>query len=179
MHNIALMPSRLILAFAFSLALHGSLFVADAFKHLSAEVPRPALQAKLRQPPERDRPPADPLLKNTLEAEAPPRAAAPPPPMKSAKPGRRSVEQRTVGAAQKKLSKHLYYPPEAVSRGIEGDVHLLLTLATGGNIIDVHVAASSGHAVLDNAAVKAAYAMGAIGETEARELILPVIFRLQ
>lgn len=174
------MPSRLIFALALSLALHGGLFLVDAFKRLSAAPPRQALQAVLRPLPEPETPPPDPVLKNTLEAdETPPAAAKPPPPAKTPQADRRNAGQREVRAAQKKLSKHLYYPPEAAGRGIEGDVHLLLTLAPGGRIVDVHIAAGSGHPVLDNAAVKAAYAMGAVGETGARELILPVIFRLQ
>ena len=173
------MPSRLFLALALSLALHGSLFLADAFKRQPDAPLRSALQAVLRPPPEREALPPDPMLKNTLEAEKTQPATQPLPPVKTPQAGRRNVEQRAVRVAQKKLSKHLYYPPEAVSRGIEGDVHLLLTLAYGGRIVDVHIAASSGHPILDNAAVKAAYAMGAVGETGARELILPVIFRLQ
>lgn len=172
------MPPRLIFALALSLALHGSLFLAGAFKRLSAAPPRPALQAVLRPLPEPETPPPDPVLKNTLEADETPPAAKPPP-AKTPQAGRRNAGQREVRVAQKKLSKHLYYPPEAVSRGIEGDVHLLLTLAPGGRVVDVRIAAGSGHPVLDDAAVKAAYAMGAVGETGARELILPVIFRLQ
>ena len=87
--------------------------------------------------------------------------------------------KQAVKVAQKKLSQHLYYPPEAVKRGIEGEVRLLLTLTADGHIADINIAATSGHPMLDNAALKAAYAMGALSGTEARELILPVIFRLQ
>jgi protein TonB len=43
----------------------------------------------------------------------------------------------------------------------------------------VSIAASSGHAILDQAAVKAAYAMGKVNWVQSRELILPVIFRLE
>ena len=82
-------------------------------------------------------------------------------------------------AAQRKLSKHVFYPPEAVSRGLEGDVRLIVKLASDGRIDDVQLAASSGHPLLDNAAIRAAYAMGSLAGASGRELIVPVYFRLQ
>ena len=33
--------------------------------------------------------------------------------------------------ARRKLAEHVYYPPEAIRLGLEGEVRLLLTLATG------------------------------------------------
>ena len=57
-------------------------------------------------------------------------------------------------------------------------MRLLVRLTPDGRVDDVSVAASSGHAILDNAAIKAAYAMGALPGGP-RELILPVIFQLQ
>lgn len=168
------MPSRLILALALSLALHGSLLLPDAFKRLPAAPPRPALQALLRLPPL-----VEPLLKNTLDAEKAPPAAKLPLPPKTPGTVRTTSVKRAVKAAQKKLSSHLYYPSEAVKRGIEGEVRLLVSLSAEGRIADVSIAASSGYSILDNAAVKAAYAMGALPGSDSRELILPVIFRLQ
>ncbi len=187
LHNIALMLPRLTLALALSLALHGSLLLPDAFKRPSAALPRPALQALLRLPPREEIPPVDPLLKNTLEAEKEHKkehkevasTVRQPTLDKKPKPARTITAKQAVKVAQKKLSQHLYYPPEAVKRGIEGEVRLLLTLTADGHIADINIAATSGHPMLDNAALKAAYAMGVLSGTEARELILPVIFRLQ
>ena len=71
------------------------------------------------------------------------------------------------------------YPPEAIAGNIEGDVRLLLVLSEDGAISDVQIAASSGHAILDNAAIKAAYAMGRLPGVAAREMLLPVSFRLR
>ena len=82
-------------------------------------------------------------------------------------------------AAQRKLSQHLFYPPEAIARGIEGEVRLILKLSADGAVENVSIAASSGSPLLDNAAIKAAYAMGSLTGANSRELILPVIFRLQ
>lgn len=185
LHNSALMSRRLILAIALSLALHGGLLLPDALKRLTAAPPPPALQATLRLPP-RPETSAEPLLKNTLDDEpAPKTVKAPTPapePKKSAakpQPKTKPVIKREVQAAQKKLAQHLYYPPEAVARGIEGEVRLRITLTEDGSIADVNIAASSGHPILDNAAIKAAYATGRLSGATTRELILPVIFRLQ
>ena len=177
LHNTALMLPRLIPALALSLALHGVLILPDLLKRLAVASPRPALQASLRLPP-RPEPLSEPLLKNTLDnEEAPPVAKLPPPPTLQPKP--RNTTKREVQVAQRKLSEHLFYPPEAVARGIEGEVRLILKLSAEGAIDDVSIAASSGHTILDNAAIKAAFAMGRLTGATSRELILPVIFRLQ
>ncbi len=172
------MPPRLILAFALSLAMHGVLFLPDLLKRFTVAPPRPALQASLRLPPKAETQPAGPLLKNTIDAEEAPRAARPPP-VATPKLAPRPAARKEVQAAQRKLSEHLFYPPEAVARGIEGDVRLILKLSADGAVEEVSIAASSGHASLDNAAIKAAYAMGRLTGATSRELILPVIFRLE
>ena len=69
----------------------------------------------------------------------------------------------------------MYYPPEAIAQGLEGEVRLLLRLAEDGRLLAVSVAASSGFP----AALEAAHAMGRIPEAGVRELLLPVVFRLQ
>lgn len=173
------MPSRLIIALALSLALHGVLFVPDILERRTVARPRPALEAMLRLPPEVA--PAEPLLKNTLDAEATPAtqvAPVEPVPVKPTPTTRKTV-QRETRLAQRKLSEHLFYPPEAIAQGIEGEVRLILRLGVNGEVEDISVAASSGHAILDKAAIKAAYAMGRLTGVTSRELILPVIFQLQ
>lgn len=177
LHNTALMSPRLIFALALSLALHASLVLPDLLGRLAAARPRPALQAVLRLPPKPETPPpAEPLLKNTIDPEeAPPAVKPQPTPPAKAK----TVAKREVQAAQRKLSEHLFYPPEAIARGIEGEVRLILKLSADGAVDNVSIAASSGYPLLDNAAIKAAYAMGSLTGASSRELILPVIFRLQ
>lgn len=119
-------------------------------------------------------PPVDSLLKDTLATSEKPKPAKP---VRDDKPGtgHRAAEQ----AATKKLAKHIFYPPEAVAAGLEGEVRLLLTLDERGAVREVQVAASSGHAILDQAAMRAAYAMGSLPGLDRREIILPVTFRLQ
>lgn len=180
------MPLRLILALALSLAVHSALFLTDILKRISVAPPRPALQATLRLPPVTEVPSTDPLLKNTIDPEEAPQVATPPPPppppVISPRPPvaqAKSVAKREVQVAQRKLSEHLFYPPEAVARGLEGEVRVIVKLNADGGVDEVSIAASSGYPILDNAAVKAAYAMGRLTGASSRELILPVIFRLQ
>ena len=182
------MSSRLLLALAISLALHASLLTPDLLTPRVAAPQRVALRAQLRAAPQPltpaavAAPPAETLLKNTLADKDAPPAAKPPAATvaKPATPARASKDatRRDVNRAQRKLSEHLFYPPDALARGIEGEVRLLVRLTPDGRVFDVSVAASSGHAILDNAAIRAAYAMGAL-PGGARELILPVVFQLQ
>lgn len=178
LHNTALMPPRLLFAFALSLVLHGGLLVPDILKRPSAVPPRPALQALLRLSPTPDILPAEPLLKNTLDTEETPEIAKPVPSIPSPV-GKHTTARRDVQIAKKKLSTTQFYPIQAVEHGIEGDVRLILTLSADGSVEGVTIAASSGHPLLDNAAIKAAYAMGKLTGVTSRELILPVSFRLE
>lgn len=167
------MPSRrLPLAFAASLLLHG-LILAGGFAPAppAPATATPAMLDATLLPPARAE--AEPLLKDTL-AEAEPQPRPPPRPAPDTR-GRRPAD----GGAQRKLAEHVYYPPEAVARGLEGEVRLLLTLAADGTVLDAQVASGSGHEILDRAALRAAYAMGRLPAGGPRELILPVVFRLR
>ena len=174
------MPFRLFIAFALSLILHGGLLTPEIFRRLVVPV-SPPLQATLRLPPKPQPPlevPPETLLKNTLdESESPPSEVKPLPPKPSAPST--SMRKRETSLAQRKLSEHLFYPPEAVARGLEGEVRLILKLGENGTIEEVLIAAGSGHAILDKAAIRAAYAMGRLPGVSSRELIFPVVFRLQ
>lgn len=177
LHNTALMSLRLLCALALSLALHATLALPDLLGRLTVARPAPALRAVLRLPPAAEPMAAEPLLKDTLAPEEAPPKPQPKPAAPATPP--QAVAKREVQAAQRKLSQHVYYPPEAVARGIEGEVRLIVKLSADGEVDDVSIAASSGHPLLDNAAIKAAYAMGRLTGASSRELILPVIFRLQ
>lgn len=172
------MPNRRLLpALAASLALHLALLGLGLPPGKVSPRETPAMLSARLLPPATVRP-AEPLLKDTLaEAEAPRAAPAQPRPAdaKSRRPAPRTPE----AAAQRKLSEVLFYPPEAVARGLEGEVRLLLTLDGNGTVRDAQVAAGSGHPLLDDAAVRAAFAMGSLPEAGAREVILPVVFRLR
>ncbi|MCU0812411.1 MAG: TonB family protein [Thiobacillaceae bacterium] len=175
------MPSRLILALAFSLVLHAVVLFWDAVRFADRPAAQPPLAASLRLPAKTPPRAEDPLLKDTLSADPP--TVKPPPATRPATstglPLNKAAAKRQVEAAKRKLSQHVYYPPDAVARGLEGEVRLLLRVSDDGHVSDVSIAASSGHAILDQAAVKAAYAMGKVNWVQSRELILPVVFRLE
>jgi protein TonB len=163
------MSHRLIIAFTLSLVLHGGLLFAGA-PGSPAAARLPALRASLRPPPDPVRlfepAAAESLLKDTLADETPEEpvtAPLPPPPPPSearetltASPS----ETRAMEAVRKKLSEYVFYPEPARRLGIEGTVTLYVELADDGRVEDVRVVESSGHAILDNAAIKGFYAVG-------------------
>jgi protein TonB len=182
LHNMALMKPRLIPALALSIALHIGIFLPDFVNSLALAGKAPALLATLRLPPKPEVP-TESLLKNTIDAEQMPQVAVPPhimptPARVNAKSEARRAT-REIERTQRKLSKQLFYPPEAVERGIEGDVWLILKYSADGEIIDVGIATSSGHPILDNAAVKAAYAMPKDAGAASREEIVRAHFHLE
>lgn len=179
------MPSpRLLLAFVASMLIHATLFGGGTLLASRRTHPPPGgpltpamIEARLHAPAA-----VEPLLKDTLgESESSPPAARPvPPPVPTPGPKTAAATARkTTAGAQRKLAEHLYYPAAAIAAGMEGEVRLLLTLSPTGEILDAQVARGSGHTLLDQAAVRAALAMGALPDVEKTELILPVVFRLQ
>jgi protein TonB len=87
------------------------------------------------------------------------------------------LEGGSLRRAQAALSQHLFYPPDAIARGLEGDVILLLTLAPNGQLASAEIARSSGHALLDQAALDAARHIGMLPGNP-RQTLFPVKFRL-
>ena len=73
----------------------------------------------------------------------------------------------------------MFYPPEAIERGLEGEALVLLFLDEAGNAIAARIEASSGHAILDAAAVRAARTLKSLPASAPREALLPVRFRLR
>ena len=81
--------------------------------------------------------------------------------------------------ANAQLARELFYPPEAIARGLEGQTLVLLFLDASGNAIAARVEASSGHALLDDAALRAAKTLRTLPDNAPREALLPVRFRLR
>ena len=77
------------------------------------------------------------------------------------------------------MSRALLYPREAIEQGIEGEATVLLFLDESGNAIAARLEASSGHALLDDAAVRAARTLRGLPSGAPREALLPVRFRLR
>lgn len=82
-------------------------------------------------------------------------------------------------SAAEQLQRELPYPPEAIERGLQGEALVLLFLDQSGNVIAARLESSSGHALLDDAAVRAARTLHALPASAPREALLPVRFRLR
>ena len=160
----------LYLALLLSLAAHTALIVAPTWLAATPRpLPTPGIDARLLPLP------APVAMAEAVSTEAssgerviPQRLAAPP----------RSLQGSSLHRAQAALSEHLFYPPEAVARGLEGEVILLLTLTESGQLASAAIARSSGHALLDQAALDAARHIGALPGNP-RQTLFPVSFRLQ
>jgi protein TonB len=78
-----------------------------------------------------------------------------------------------------RLSEELLYPADALRRGLEGEVVILVELGEGGRILDASIASGSGHPTLDDAAVRAVKRLGSLGPASAhKSILLPVRFRI-
>ena len=161
----------LYLALLLSLTLHAALIVVPTWLAANKHpLPTPSIEARLIPQPK-------PLaIAEAVSTEAGStdtgtilrRLAAPP----------RSLQGNSLRQAQAALSKHLFYPPEAVALGLEGEVILLLSLGERGQLVSAAIARSSGHALLDQAALDAARHIGALPGNP-RQTLFPVSFRLQ
>lgn len=177
---------RLMACLAGSMLLHaGSIALLAAEWPGTTQQPKlsPPIEARLRQlpPVATAAAPADRLMKDTLsDSPAPPATSAMQPSVSLSGAARaRASDAARARSAQRKLARHVFYPPEAVAAGIEGEVRLLLTLDSAGNVVEAVIASGSGHPVLDRAALSAAHAMQRVPSAGVRELILPVVFRLE
>jgi len=161
----------LYFALLLSLTLHAALIVAPTWLEVKQRpAPTATLEAKLL--PE-SKPAANAEAVST-EAGIPDTAAT----SRSfaAPPG--TLAGSALRRAQEALSKHLFYPPEAVALGLEGEVILLLILSDSGQLVSAAVARSSGHALLDQAALDAARHIGTLPGNP-RQTLFPVSFHLQ
>ena len=89
------------------------------------------------------------------------------------------LEGEAALRAVEQLRRALPYPPEAVERGLQGEALVLLFLDASGNAIAARLEASSGHALLDDAALRAARTLRSLPDSAPREVLLPVRFRLR
>ncbi len=138
-------------------------------------------------------PPPLPVLRLPEDTAPAARAAAPNPPPPAARrltrPADAAPAARPTGvqmlsgeaarAARAQVARELLYPLEAIDRGLEGEVLVMLFLDEAGNAIAARVEASSGHAILDEAAVRAARTLRTLPASAPREALLPVRFRLR
>ncbi len=176
-------------ALAASAALHAGVLLLPALslpRSVRLDDPvRSVLTARLEPAAVR----APEVLKDTITSREPepPKATPPPRPLRpapaAAPPKPRPPPERLAGEALdrtlERLSQTLLYPPEAVRRGLQGEVVVMLELDAGGVVVAASVASGSGHAILDEAALAAARRLGTLAPSLAgRAILLPVRFRL-
>ena len=172
-------------ALVISIALHAALIAAPAWRgEAPAQAPltvwlRGSLAAPASQEPAPRPLPA--VSKLPLPVTAPNADALKP----AAEPVvRQTVSlQRLSGAAahsaSEQMARELLYPAEAIERGLQGEALVLLFLDESGNAVAARLEASSGHPLLDDAAVRAARTLRALPASAPREALLPVRFRLR
>ncbi|MDO9243108.1 MAG: TonB family protein [Rhodocyclaceae bacterium] len=174
-----MMALRFGLSILASLLLHAVvLWPFGFFVQRPAPAPRPVLEAVLLAP-----------VLATLEttsAPAPESVAVPVskasrldavPPAPTIPPKPRELQGRALNTALAALAKQEFYPREAIERGIEGEVIVLLTLTPNGGVAAVAVATGSGYPMLDAAALAAVRGINGL-PTAQRQVLLPVRFRL-
>jgi protein TonB len=110
--------------------------------------------------PPRAEPVTPPQAVSPPPAAAPPPQAAvqpPPPPAAPAQPAA-AVESTAVASYQQNLStlvnRKKIYPQRAVRQRLEGTAYVSLTLAPDGNVANISLQKSSGHDILDQAALE-------------------------
>jgi protein TonB len=167
---------------ALSLVLHAAVIAAGV--QLLAPAPLSALKAKaeltvwLREPAVELFAPALPqprLLPPRVPSWNASAVAVPAP---KAVPTVRLAGEAAASAAEQ-LQRELPYPPEAIERGLQGEALVLLFLDASGNAIAARIESSSGHSLLDDAAVRAARTLRSLPASAPREVLLPVRFRLR
>jgi protein TonB len=184
----------LIRALALSLALHALLFAAGDWlydpERRAIVVPAAQLDVVLRsrEVPAKQQP-------RLFLDDSPQTAVRPPAPVRPAREPSAHVDHiakapsaaestatlsgEAARQANAQMARELLYPPEAIARGLEGEVLVLLFLDASGNAIAARLETSSGHALLDDAAVRAARMLRALPDSAPREVLLPVRFRLR
>lgn len=168
---------RLFAALALSLSLHLLPFLPDAVREPPSPPAASPLQAELRPPPRAESVPTPPLH-------------LPEPSPRSATPARKAPENRPADAPRnwtqavreqlKKLdAAGQFYPAEAIARGLEGEVSVLLIIDEAGHVTAARVEQGSGYPILDEAALRAARTLKSLPADAPRQTVLPVRFRLR
>jgi len=179
----------LVWAFALSLALHAvTMLLPSPWQKPSAhDLAMSVLIARLvpreAEPLPKPEVTEEPVIKSKVEE---PMTAEITKPRPKPRPKERPVEKKPeplagqqLDDALAQLSDKLLYPPEAIKQGLQGEAVLVLDVGEGGRIVMASIVSSSGHAVLDQAALRAVRQVGSLSPVLAgRSILLPVRFRL-
>lgn len=171
----------LFLALILSLALHALPLLPALISAPAPTSTAPTFSARLRPPA-----PPPPAATVPLTLPEPPRPRPNQPATKPASAPGKDVQPaaktwtQVVRQHLEKLQKNgQFYPLEAVDRGLQGEVLVLVILDTSGQVVGARVEQSSGHALLDEAALNAVRSLRALPDDAPRQTLLPVRFRLR
>ena len=173
---------RLLLALAASLMLHILPLIAQLIPAPPPPPKAPPIEATLRPPPPAPLPPPPPL---TLPEPPKPSTIPPkPPPPKPEQREKPPVAAKTWTQAIRQHLKKLddsgqFYPEEAIARGLEGEVLVLIIIDESGRVTAARIEQGSGHRILDDAALRAVRSLRSLPADAPREALLPVRFRLR
>jgi protein TonB len=175
---------RLLLAFTTSLLLHLSPLLAGLVPDRQSPPPPPPLQATLRPSAALPPPPPPPLIlpeppKPAASRPAPPRTPAATPARKPSPTAAATWTQAVTRHLRDLQERGLFYPEDAITRGLEGEVLVLMIIDEGGRVVAARVEQGSGHRVLDDAALHAVRSLRSLPADAPREALLPVRFRLR
>ncbi|MCW8825042.1 MAG: TonB family protein [Gammaproteobacteria bacterium] len=92
----------------------------------------------------------------------------------------RSQHQQLSHLLELALARHFNYPLLARRKGLQGKVILAFTLGRSGNIMNVRIARSSGHGILDRAAIASLNKISPLNQTPSSDISfeLPVIYQI-
>ena len=168
-------------ALVISIALHALVIAAPAWRGKPPS--QTPLAVSLRVPSAvPDRRHAAPELPKPILPEKKPHPSAARPPLEPADRQTATLQRLSGPAARiagEQMARELLYPVEAIERGLQGEALVLLFLDESGNAVAARLEESSGHALLDDAAVRAARTLRALPSSAPREALLPVRFRLR
>jgi protein TonB len=179
----------------------GVTLLATRIEPAPAKLPAPPEVLKNTLDPPQAKPLEDPIRSRerrriadkdqTAKTPRPKREAPPPPDAPQAPLGRgldlripqaRTAERLSPEQLREtlgRLSEELLYPADALRRGLEGEVVILVELGADGRILEASIASGSGHPTLDDAAVRAVKRLGTLGSASAhKSILLPVRFRI-
>jgi protein TonB len=180
----------LVVALVFSLGLH-ALPIVFALPAPRTPLPAQPIHATLKQPEQP--PPTEPTPELSLDMPEEIHAPAPSPPSAPATrvapvaPSRPKIRAAaTLGnlpsAAAREANRQLAqlpYPLEAIEQGLEGEVWIRIFLDENGSVVAARVEQSSGHALLDAAAQRAAARLKSLSAEGMGDALIPIRFRLK
>lgn len=167
----------LLPAFCVSLLIHAAPFLTGDWLAGKAPPtpPPPPLQAQLQVAP--------PLPELIVPETPKPQTEKPATrPRQAAASGNASRAQPWTRAIREQFARQQqsgqFYPAEAIRLGLEGEALVFMMLDADGNVVAARIEASSGHELLDRAALDAVRRLRSLPAEAPQEVLLPVGFRL-